>query len=292
MKTTYLLLALSVCSFLGCQPPAKENQEESVADFVTLEKLWETDTVLYTPESVIYDDFRDVLYVSNIAGTPPDTLDYDGFISILSTDGEIIEREWVTGISSIKGMGIVDSSLFVTDLLEVVEIDIPTGEILKTYPAEDAGFLNDITVGPDKTVYVSDSRKNNIHQVKNGEISLWHTDSTYNGSNGLLYDNGKIMVAGFNSGDFFELDPMTKTSKIVADSILQGDGINVIEDGYIVSCWRGVIWHVKANGDKKIILDTQNTNKQSADAWYDAASNVLYVPTFFGNTVAAYKVLQ
>ena len=290
MKIFQLLALTTIILVASCaqktEPAATEEPQ-----FATLTKVWETDSVLLTPEAVIYDEFRDVLYVANIAGTPHDTLDYDGFISIVSMDGEVINRDWVSGgISSMKGMGILDSSLFVTDMLEVIEIDIPSGEIINKYAAENAGFLNDITVGPDKTVYISDSRTNSIHQIKDGEISLFHQDSTFQGSNGLLHMGDRLMVAGFGSGNLMALDPATKEYKVVADSILQGDGINAYGDDFIVSCWRGVVFQAKPDGTTKVILDTQEEGKNAADAWYVAETSMLYIPTFFGNTVAAYKV--
>lgn len=292
MKTTNLILALVAMAVIACQP-TKQTEEETKEEsgFVSLIKLWETDTTLLTPESVIYDEFRDVLYVANIGNTPHDTLDFDGFISIVSTDGKILNRDWVSGgISSMKGMGIVDSSLFVTDIAAVIEIDIPSGQIINTFEVEGAGFLNDITVDADKSVYISDSKLNNIHVIKNGELSLWHNDSTFNGSNGLLSVGDKMMVAGFGSGNLFELNTADMTSSVVADSIFQGDGINKIDDGFLISCWRGVIFHVKPDGSKEVVLDTQKVNRQSADAWYEPNSQTLYVPTFFGNSVAAYQV--
>ncbi len=289
MKTNFLSGLVLLMAF-GCQQGQKADTATEPT-FAQLTKVWETDTVFKIPESVIYDKFRDRLYVSNISGQPNDSLDGDGFISILSMDGEVIERDWVTGdISSMKGMGIVDSSLFVTDLLSVIEIDIPSGEIINTFEVEGAGFLNDITVGPNKTVYISDSRNNSIHQIKDGVLSFYHQDSTFSGSNGLLHMGDRLMVAGFNSGNFMSLDPETKTYEVVADSIYQGDGIMSYGEDFLVSCWRGVVFHIKPDGSKGVILDTTEEGKNAADAWFIEETGMLYVPTFGGNTVAAYKV--
>merc|ERR1711939_1161952 len=92
---------LFVLSFMilvaACSPSKKENQddqnmkEDTTATMETKEasvdpklvKVWETDTVLTTNESVLYDADGQKLYVSNIDGKPLDK-DGKGFISILS----------------------------------------------------------------------------------------------------------------------------------------------------------------------------------------------------------------
>src|SRR5690606_23876579 len=91
---------------------------------------WTTDTLLTTNESVIYDKKRNILYVSNIAGKP-DSLDGNGFISKVDLMGKITDTMWVEGLDAPKGMGIIEDTLYVTDIDDVVKINIETGEILK-----------------------------------------------------------------------------------------------------------------------------------------------------------------
>ncbi|MEX2125083.1 MAG: PQQ-dependent sugar dehydrogenase [Woeseia sp.] len=85
------------------------------------------------PESVIFDNARNVLYVSN-AGE--DEKSGQGYISRLTPDGEVIEAQWVTGLKGPKGMAVHDDRLIVVDLEE--------GVIAETYDAPDAEFLNDL----------------------------------------------------------------------------------------------------------------------------------------------------
>ena len=58
----------------------------SQAEAASLAKKWQTDRVFSTPESVVYDAERHVLYVSNIDGSPSE-IDGKGFISRLSMNG-------------------------------------------------------------------------------------------------------------------------------------------------------------------------------------------------------------
>ncbi|MEO9850563.1 MAG: ATP-binding protein [Reichenbachiella sp.] len=288
-----ILVASALLLGIACQP-TKQNEQAVVsteaASIPKLVKTWETDTTLTTCESVIYDELRDVLYVSNINGVPPTAKDGDGFISIISTDGEVINLNWVTEISAPKGMGIVDSSLFVTNIDEVVEIDIPSGVIVKRYPVTDAQFLNDIATSSDGDVFISDSNQNTIHQIKNGEISLWLSDSSLQGSNGLLHQGSHIMVASYGGGDLYRVDINTQMKEALSDSIKGGDGIVALTEGYLVSSWSGEIHFVHNSGTRTQLLDTKAINENAADICYVNAKNLLLVPTFFGNKVVAYEV--
>ncbi|MFY0627279.1 MAG: hypothetical protein JXR07_13345 [Reichenbachiella sp.] len=290
MKKINLILTIVMLAVISCQQSKPQQSASEEPSSLSLTKIWETDTLLHTPESVIYDEFRDVLYVANIGNTPPSNPDLDGFISILSTSGEVLNRKWVTGISSSKGMGIIDSSLFVTDINTLVEIDIPSAKIINTFKLEGAGFLNDITIGPDNVVYVSDSDNNSIYQLKNGESEIIHADSTIRRINGLLFRDDKIIVAGFHSGNIYSFDPKSLTKTIIADSVFKADGINAIGDDLIISCWIGKIYLVKPDGSISVLIDLEEDKRGTADAWYIDSINTLFVPTFFGNTVIAYKV--
>ena len=119
-------LVLFLIMFFACSNPGK----------ITVEKKWQTDQILQVPESVTYDTQRNVLYVSNINGKPLEK-DGNGFISIVKPDGIIENLKWVTGLNAPKGSALDGKNLYVTDIDELVQIDIETGKILKKYPAAD-----------------------------------------------------------------------------------------------------------------------------------------------------------
>jgi len=69
------------------------------------------------------------------------------------------------------------------------------------------------------------------------------------------------------------------------------DGIeNVAGKDFIVSCWSGSIWYINGNGDKQHLLDTRDQNINSADISFDAKNRIVYVPTFWKNSVVAYQL--
>ena len=146
--------------------------------------LWEVKG-LAQPESVVQDPATGSIYVSNIAGAIMQK-DGNGFIARLRPDGTIIEREWVKGLNAPTGMALHDRTLYVADVDELVEINVASGEIVKRYAAKGAMFLNDVAVGEDGTVYVSDTPMNTIWRLKDGTFEPWLANDELNGPNGLL----------------------------------------------------------------------------------------------------------
>ena len=123
--------------------------------------------------------------------------DGNGFIARLRPDGTIIEREWVKGLNAPTGMALNDRTLYVADVDELVEINVASGEIANRYPAKGAIFLNDVAVGEDGTVYVSDTPMNTIWRLKDGSFEPWLANDDLNGPNGLLPQGDKLIVASF-----------------------------------------------------------------------------------------------
>src|ERR671923_722747 len=125
-----------------------QQQQQQQMTTTKIEKVWETPAELKTPESVIYEPNENVLFVSNIDG-PPDRKDKQGFISKVSPlNGSIIELNWVTGLDAPKGMAIINSNdnnklLYVSDITDLLEIDINSGKIINRYNAPGSAFLTD-----------------------------------------------------------------------------------------------------------------------------------------------------
>ncbi|MEK6476456.1 gluconolaconase [Catalinimonas sp. 4WD22] len=260
---------------------------------VSLEQAWATDTVMMTPESVIYDEANDAIYVANIGTVNAEGSDGDGFISKMSPSGEVTELNWVTGLNDPKGMGIHDGMLYVADIREIAVINLETGEITETHSVEGAGFLNDITVDENGGVYVTDSNTDKIHMLADGQVSVWMSDSTLQRPNGLYAENNQILLASANGGF---LAPISKDNKEIGehwvDNIPSADGIIKTSDGnYIVSTWSGEVHYVNSeNNESYKLLDTKAQEINSADIGYIPEQELVLVPTFFDNRVVAYKI--
>ena len=297
--TPILVALLTACggtSENADQSAAEETAPEQMATMdVSIQEAWATDTVMQTPESVLYDATNDVIYVANIGAVNKESQDGDGFISQLSPDGSVKELKWATGLNDPKGMGMYENTLYVTDLSEIVAIDIASGEVKDTYPVEGALFLNDITVSSDGKVYATDSDTDKIHLLDNGQVSTWMNDSSLQRPNGLLAEDDRLLLASANGGF---LAPINMDNKTIEDhwieEIPSADGIVKTANGhYIVSTWQGEVHYVDPeNNRSQKLLDTKDQNINSADIGYIESQEMLLVPTFNDNRVVAYKVTQ
>ncbi len=254
---------------------------------------WETDTTLRVPESVLYDETAQVLYVANIDGKS-DALDGSGFISKVGLDGNIQNLRWTSGLNAPKGMGLYRNRLYVTDVYRLVVINTETGQAEKTYDAVDPknAFLNDVTVAKDGTVYVSDSRFDKIYRLKDDKWEVWMQGEQLNKPNGLLaVGKDKLMIGSTKTGALRTVDVNTKTMTTLADGMAATDGIVTDgKDNFFVSDWNGQIFFVQKGGEKQQLLDSREQKINTADIEYVRSQKLLIVPTFFKNKLVAYKV--
>ena len=253
----------------------------------SLVKLWETDTLLKVPESVLFDADNKVLYVSNIEGTEPWAKDGKGSIAKVGLDGKILAAEWISGLNSPKGMGLHKSKLYVADMTNIVVIDLKKGVIEKTIAVEEAGGLNDLSVGSDGVLWVSDSRNKKLYKVENDKPTIYLEN--LKGPNGVLMRGKDLYV--LDAGGMYAVNE-DRTLTLVTEGMEGGtDGIeNISGNDFLVSCWQGSIWHINEKGEKQLLLDTKAEKKNTADIGFDPATKIVYVPTFWKNSVVAYQL--
>jgi hypothetical protein len=240
---------------------------------------------------VLVDARNNILYVSNINGKP-DGKDGNGFISQVTPDGKIKKLEWAKGLDAPKGLGLFKNILYAADISRVVLIDVPSGKILQAVDIEGAQFLNDITVDEKGNVYISDTATGKIHKLANGKAKaeVFFESTEFKGINGLLALKEALYVADFGSGSFYKLTWDKKLTK-VGETTQGSDGIvQIAKDEYLVSSWHGEIYTINASGKAQKLLDTKEQKINCADICYNAKTKILYVPTFFANTVTAYTV--
>lgn len=290
INTKSLLLGISTTLlFAQCNP---QKSEETTAEEVIVEevktpkltKIWETDSTLTTNESVLYDASSGKIYVSNIEGQPSDK-DGKGSISIIDKEGNIVTQDWVTGLNAPKGMGVANGNLYVTDIDQLVEINLESGEISNKYPVEGGQFLNDLATYDGK-VYFTDMNTGKVHMLDGGTIStVTEGHESINGiaigEDGSLYGLDKSGLVALNSDG---------TAMIMNSTVTGGDGLVILGDGnYVASRWAGEIYFVNAEGET-LLLDTKDASSNTADIGFIPEDNIVLVPTFFKNKVVAYKL--
>jgi outer membrane protein assembly factor BamB len=292
MKPIFFLLLGSTAFFSSCESrPGAESTTQEPDTTITespqqaprLEQAWATEAVLETPESVFYNPDDNTLYVSNIVGDARQK-DGKGYISKLSLEGEIVEKEWASGIDAPKGMAMMDGILYVTNIDELVAID-KSGKITRRYPVKGAKFLND-PVEADGKILFTDMEEAKIWALQDGKISLWKEGGMKN-PNGLAYRDGQVYLASGN----LEKISRDGDSEVLAREIGFGDGIGIVDENtFLVSNWQGEIWYVQRGQEKIKLLDTKDQKINSADITYIPEHNLLLVPTFNDNRVVAYRL--
>jgi hypothetical protein len=129
--------------------------------------------------------------------------DGNGYISRLSADGKVINAKWATGLNAPKGLRSIGGTLWVSDIDEVVGIEIASGRIASHVPVEGARFLNDLATAPDGTIYVSDSQAFRIYAIKDGKASVFvEGEDAIETPNGVLVDGNRLIVGSLGRGAF------------------------------------------------------------------------------------------
>ena len=198
------LLLLVILTVFGCEQAPDQAQAvdeeptetEEAAQIPSLTQAWMLDAGLDRPESVIYDAARDVLYVKNMVGDAAE-MDGNGYIAKVSVAGEMLEQNWISGLNAPKGIAISGDRLWASDINALVEIDLEAGEVLNRFSVEDPVYLNDVTVHPDGSVFVTDSRYSKIYRFAEGAMTLWHESDQIQMPNGAhVIGDELVVVAG------------------------------------------------------------------------------------------------
>ena len=324
MKFLILTLILTVMSgtalYTGINSILNNNQVQAQQqEQIKINKVWETLPVLKTPESVVYAPKHDILFVSNIDGKP-DQKDQKGFISKVSLfNGSITELNWLTGLDAPKGMAIYNNSkLYVSDITDLVEIEIDNGKITNRYNAPGSKFLNDVVVDNQGNVYVSDTGTNSIYILdrnlmnnnnnNNASLRIWLQSPKLDAPNGLYFNDknnklivtsngadpkkpgGSIKVVNLQNRTITNLGKEGSTSPI---AILDGIELDATtgKHYYVTDNPAGKVYIINADGSGYGTLI--DLGKQgSADLEFVLGQNMIIIPIMQDNNLVAYKLAE
>lgn len=263
---------------------------------------WQTDSVFEQPESVVYDPQQKLLFVSNVNGDATDA-DGNGYISLLSLDGNIIDLHWLDGLNAPKGLTIVGNNLYVADINELVVIDIENKKVTQRYSAPKAKFLNDVVADNKGNVYVSAFLTNTIYRLENNKFEVWLQTDELEVPNGLLVEDNQLIVASWGhmtdgfatttAGHLKIINLDTKQIQSLGDKSAVGnlDGLEADGNGnYFATDWiAGKILHITPSGLSSTLVVLE---QGSADHTVLPEQGLIIIPMMLSGNVVAYRIKQ
>jgi sugar lactone lactonase YvrE len=258
-----------------------------------------------TPESVLYDDASDRYLVSNINGKVTDA-DGNGYISVLSPDGQVTTAKWIAGgtnkvkLDAPKGMAISQGVLYVADITTVRKFDAKTGAPKGDIAVPGATFLNDVAAGQDGRIYVSDTGvkagangfeptgTDAVYVIDKGKTHPLAKSKELGGPNGLLATDKGVLVVSFSTNELYRLEKDGKRADIT--KLPEGglDGIVAVGDSLLVSSWKGsAVYRGKLGGTFEVAVPNV---KSPADIGFDKKRSRVLVPRFMEDAVEGYEL--
>lgn len=255
-----------------------------------------------TPESALHDPVGDVYLVSNIHGQPL-AKDNNGYIAKVSPDGSM-ERYWIQGgrggvtLHAPKGMALAGDVLWVADIDVVRKFDRRSGAPLGEVAIAGSSFLNDVSVGPDGSVYCTDMGLDAAFEAT-GTDAIWRI--TPDGSlralaqgpelgqpNGVVARERGVYVVSWRDGTFYQVDYDGRRTDLGRAPQPQLDGLvrharsgDATAAEWLTTSWAGkCVYRFDTSGACSTL---PQRFEQPADCGLDERRGLLLIPLFGEN---------
>ena len=261
-----------------------------------VEQLWQTEGFA-TPESALYDDARDIMYVSLMDGGAVEK-DGRGQIVVVDEQGQLL-RTLTEGLHAPKGMALYQDTLYVGDIDRIAVISVQDGQ-KRFIPVEGARFLNDVEADDEGHIYVSDMLTGTLYRLQHGQDAVTIVDDvTIAHPNGLYWDGVALFIASWGEGmrdDFsteqagrlYRYDPKSRVVTEASERFGNLDGIAVDDKGRMfVTDW--------INGGLFVVVDGKARKIQalpsgSADLGYHRRGAFFVIPLMKDGHLLALKI--
>jgi sugar lactone lactonase YvrE len=264
---------------------------------------------LQTPESVRYDADLDVFFIANINGNPA-RKDGNGWIGRVSAAQPGRADVFLAhGMESVylhapKGMAIQGDTLWITDIDIVRGFNKHTGKFVAAigFWSKNPGFLNDIVLGGDGALYITDTGINfdasgamqpapggdRVYRLAGRTITEEVRGDLLAHPNGIAYDsaNTRFFLAPYNGKDVQVWRPGALPERLVTGPGMY-DGIETFKGRVFVTSWADSAVHVIENGAMRPYV---RNLPSPGDIGIDTKRGVIAVPRFNEGRVDYYKL--
>jgi sugar lactone lactonase YvrE len=304
--TRGVLAAFACCLAAACAKRDEAPPAEAPAARDPNTPLHVASTGLSTPESVLWDATRGLWYVSNINGDPPQK-DDNGYIVRLGANGETMDTvPFINGaddditLHAPKGMALKGDTLWVADIDAVRAFDVNTGRQVASLDLSPmrATFLNDVAVGNDGGIYITDSGiafgpdgavthpgKSRVFVIRNLAASEAVVLPRESAANGIAWNPSRNAwtIVGFNTKDIFEWVVGAKEATVAGTGVGGADGLVILEGNRAVyTSWADSSLNVFEGGANRTLRKGLDS---PADIGYDPARKLVAVPLFKSDRV-------
>jgi glucose/arabinose dehydrogenase len=242
--------------------------------------------------AVLHDEEQDVYFVAG-----------KGFISRVTPNGKVEDRTFIEGLDSPKGMAIRGTELWVADVAVVRAFDRVTGAELHRIDLAPHGavHLQDVAVGPDDAIYVTDSdvrirgEKERLRQGdgrifrvdEEGAVEIAMAGEELRSPSGIAWDGTRFLIAQSYGNEVLAWNRGMGTK-----AVLRGpgayDGIVVLPNGtVIVSSHYDEGLHVGRAGELRPLFARKPS---PGDLAFDRKRNRLLIPSADGDWVEAWTL--
>ncbi len=259
-------------------------EQEFISEKLT--KDWEIINKLNYPESVAWDKESKVLYVSNYLQG------HEEYLSKISIEGNIIEKEWVKGLRRPTALLLTGDSLLVVERKGIAVVDIKSASIRRRIPVEGSRFLNDIAISDDgKTIFIGDSETSRIYKLEKSKVSLWIEGVTVPKPNAMAISGQKLIVGCMGNNSLISIDIITgKTTSIhefFPGTII--DGIQILDNGsMLIADFSGILYLRDTDGNLEELLNLSGKNINLSDLSFIKERDMIVMPGLYSNSLISY----